>query len=68
MPEPLIRLTRGNGTPLLCILSHFDSVQTSNGETIVRMVAQRGDLMNIPVRESEDEVLRRVDAAKAKSS
>jgi hypothetical protein len=67
MPEPIIRLTRSNGTPLLCVLSHFDSVQTSNGETMVRMVAQHGELMNIQVRETEGEVQRRVDAAKAKA-
>jgi hypothetical protein len=52
--------------PLLCVLSHFHSVQTSNEETIVRMVAQNGELMNVLVRESEGEVRRRVDAAKAK--
>ena len=68
MPEPIIRLTRSNGNPLLCILSHFDSVQTNKGETVVRMVAQKGDLMNIQVRESEAEVRQRVEAAKAKAT
>jgi hypothetical protein len=68
MPEPIIRLTRASGNPLLCILSHFHSVQTSNGETIVRMVAQSGELMNVQVRESESEVRQRVDAAKAKAA
>ena len=67
MPEPIIRLTRSNGTPLLCVLSHFHSVQTSNGETIVRMTAQSGALMDVLVRESEAEVHQRVDAAKAKA-
>jgi hypothetical protein len=67
MPEPIIRLTRSNGTPLLCILSHFDSVQTSEGKAVVRMVAQNGELMNVQVRESEAEVRQRVDAAKAKA-
>jgi hypothetical protein len=67
VPEPIIRLTRGNGTPLLCILSHFHSVHTSNSETFVRMVAQSGELMNVLVRESVGEVHRRVDAAKAKA-
>jgi hypothetical protein len=58
-------LTRGSGAPLLCILSHFHSARTSNGETIVRMLARDGELMNILVRESEVEVQRRVDAARA---
>ena len=67
MSEPLIRLTRSTGAPLLCILSHFHSARTSDGQTIVRMRARDGELMNVLVRESEAEVHQVVDAARAKA-
>ena len=67
MSDPLIRLTRANGGPLVCILPHFHTVHTDNDETIVRILDRTGELIDIGVRESETEVRKRVGTARTKS-